>query len=256
MYDKIREAFRAGKHEEMVKMAEEGLALAGELRRVASDVAAKIYGMLGKIFVELGHREGEGMACNDLGLSYRALKQYDKATELFQQSLVIDEELGDKRGHATTRLNLGSCLSRHGQHDRAAACLKQAWAVSQELGDAVDHSRAARHLGEALWARARAEHRQAAPDATSCGGVSAASADTLQEAETWLRTALDLAEKTRILTFWMAAQMHLAYVAKMKGDEDEAVELLSQHLQRWLNDFGPHMCAGCGQMRGEDAPML
>ena len=56
----------------------------------------------------------------------------------------------------------------------------------------------------------------------------AASADTLQEAETWLRTALDLAVKLRALAFRLQAQMHLAYVAMMKGDEDKAVELLSQ----------------------------
>ena len=41
-----------------------------------------------------------------------------------------------------------------------------------------------------------------------------------------------------------------------KGDEDEAVELLSQHLQGWVDDVGPRRCAGCGQVRGEDAPML
>ena len=117
-------------------------------------------------------------------------------------------------------------------------------------------NRCVQPVREALWARARAEHHQAAPDATSCGGVSAASADTLQEAETWLRTALDLAVKTRAVTIRMDAQMHLAYVAMMKGDEDEAVELLSQHLQGWVDDVGSQRCAGCGQVRGEDAPML
>ena len=111
-------------------------------------------------------------------------------------------------------------------------------------------------LGEALWARARAEHHQAAPDATSSGGVSAAAADTLQDAETWLRTALDLAVKIGTSNVRMSAQMHLAYVAMLKGDEDEAVELLSQHLQGWVDDVGPRRCAGCFQVRGEDAPML
>ena len=108
----------------------------------------------------------------------------------------------------------------------------------------------------ALWARAGAEHHQAVPDDTSCDGVSAASADTLQEAETWLRTALDLAVKLRAPNLRMDAQVHLACVAMMKGDEDEAVELLSQHLQEWVDHFGSHRCAGCGQVRGEDAPML
>ena len=120
----------------------------------------------------------------------------------------------------------------------------------------MDLAFAALRLGVALWARARAEHHQAAPDATSRGGVSAASADTLQEAETWLRTALDLAVPRGSFNFRRAAQIHLACLLMFKGDEDEAIELLSQHLQGWVDDFGPHRCAGCFQVRGEDAPML
>ena len=208
------------------------------------------------IAVELGDRESEGIDCHNMGLSYTSLKQYDKAIELLEQSLAIEKELGNKRGQAETCRALGRCLSRHGQHDRAVACLKHAWAVYQQLGNEENQVRAANALGEALWARARAEHHQAAPDATSRGGVSAASADTLQEAETWLRTALDLALKIRSLNSRMDAEMHLAYVAMMKGDEDEAVELLSQHLQGWVDNFGSHRCAGCWQVRGEDAPML
>ena len=156
----------------------------------------------------------------------------------------------------TTCLYLGACLSRHGQHDRAVTCLKRAWTICQKMDDETDHARAALELGEALWAKARAEHHQAAPDATSCGGVSAASADTLQEAETWLQTALDMAWKIRALTFRMDAEMHLAYVAMMKGDEDKAMELLSQHLTGWVDGIGSHKCAGCFQRRGQDAPML
>ena len=155
-----------------------------------------------------------------------------------------------------TRISLGVCLSRHGQHDRAVACLKQAWSVYQELNDVEPQARTAKYLGEALWAQARAEHHQAAPDATSCGGISAASADTLQEAETWLRTALDLAMEDGTVNIRMEAQMHLACVAMFQGNENEAVELLSQHLQGWVDDVGPKRCAGCGQVRGEDAPML
>ena len=208
------------------------------------------------IAVELGSRQGERNACHNLGMSYTALKQYDKAIELLEQSLAVSEQLGDKMRQADSCSQLGRCLSRRGQHGRAVACLKHTWAVYQELSDEMDQLRAANALGEALWARARAEHHQAAPDATSCGGVSAASADTLQEAETWLRTALDLALKSGCFNYRMDAQMHLACVAMMKGDEDEAVELLSQHLQGWVDDFGSQRCAGCGQVRGEDAPML
>ena len=78
----------------------------------------------------------------------------------------------------------------------------------------------------------------------------------MQDAETWLQTALDMAVQIGWFDFRMDAQMHLAYVAMLKGDEDEAVELLSLHLQGWVDDFGRHTCAGCGRVRGEDAPML
>lgn len=51
------------------------------------------------------------------------------------------------------------------------------------------------------------------------------------------------------------AQMHLACLALYKGEEAEAVQVLVQHLQGWL-DIGRSTCVGCGQKRGEDAPML
>ena len=316
VFDKMTKAFRAEKWAEVVEMAEEGQAVAGEVRGAWPEVAAEIYCMLGSsfvgccefvkgvglleqaramaveadnrslvasgsnslgnlhlaqgehekaieeyeqsraIFVEVSDRQGEGAVCNNLGASYTALKEYDKAIELLEQSFAIYEELGDKRGQAKAYSDLGVCLSRHGQHDRAVACLKHAWADIQHFNDEMDLANSSLHLGQVLWARARAEHHQAAPDATSSSGVSAVSADTLQEAETWLRTALDLADKLGWLRCRMYAQIHLAYVVIMKGDEDEALELLCQHLKVWLDDFGSHSCAGCFQVRGEDAPML
>ena len=207
------------------------------------------------IAVELGHRHGDGAACNGLGLCYMSMKEYEKAIDLLQQALAILEELGDRSGQARTRVCLGACLTRHGQHDRAVACLKQGWAISQELGDALQQTRRAKHLAEALWAQARAEHHQAALDATSCDGIPDAGSETLQEAETWLRTARDLAVKHGFVNVRMDAQMHLACLTLFKGNEEEAVELLSQHLQGWL-DGGPKRCTGCGQTRGEDVPML
>ena len=129
---------------------------------------------------------------------------------------------------------------------------------------AIAQAYAAMRVGEALWARARAEHHQNAPDPTSCGEISAACADTLQEAETWLRTALDLGVSPILdmsslpmqsCSVKMSAQINLACVVFLKGEEDKAVMLLSQHLQDWV-DVGSHGCAGCFQVRGEDAPML
>ena len=72
----------------------------------------------------------------------------------------------------------------------------------------------------------------------------------------WLPMGLGLAVKHGFVNWKIEAQMYLACVAMFKGSEDEAVVLLSQHLQGWLDHIGRRVCAGCGQMRGEDAPML
>ena len=73
----------------------------------------------------------------------------------------------------------------------------------------------------------------------------AACADTQESAESWLFLALDLAEQKDHLYFMMDAQMNLACVAMMKGNGDKAVELLSQHLQDWIENCGPQVCKCC-----------
>ena len=56
--------------------------------------------------MELGDRQQEGAACNNLAVSYRSLKEYDKAIELFEHSLVIQEELGNRPGQACACFNI------------------------------------------------------------------------------------------------------------------------------------------------------
>ena len=48
VYEKIAEAYNTGKHAEVVEMAEEGQAVAEEVRRAWPGHAAQIYRMLGK----------------------------------------------------------------------------------------------------------------------------------------------------------------------------------------------------------------
>ena len=49
--------------------------------------------------------------------------------------------------------------------------------------------------------------------------------------------------------------MHLAHLAFDAGVEDRALDHLKDYLS-WLVVRGRNSCAGCGQRRGEDAPML
>ena len=208
---------------------------------------------------EQGDRVGEKVAAYSLGVGLMSAGQHDKALEIFEQQLALCEELGDRSGVAETQLRLGQCLLRQGQFDDSFVYLKQSWAFSKQEDDRCGMTKAAMYVGEALWLQARAERHQAAPDASSSGAVWVAGPDTLHDAEKWLRTAMDLAVEFHegCYNWRMDVQMHLACVAMMKGDENEAVELLLQYLQGWLDDLGTNKtCAGCLQVRGEEAPMM
>ena len=60
--NKMGEAFNAEKYRQVVQMEEEGLAVAGEVRRARPALAAQIYHMLGHSFVEgCEHVKGLGL---------------------------------------------------------------------------------------------------------------------------------------------------------------------------------------------------
>ena len=211
-----------------------------------------------KIHVELGHRDREAGSLQNLGQCYLLLEQYEKAMEVLEQSLAMHEELSDKYEQVVTLLLLGRCLSGHGQHNRAVNCLRRAWAVSEEIKENVKiqpvSAQIAMVLGQARWAQARAGHLAVSSDATSAGGISTSDADTLQDAERWLKTALELA-KHAATNVEMDATVHLACFAFFMGNEDQAVDLLAGYLRFWTL-MGPHHCAACMQGFKKDAPML
>ncbi len=84
--------------------------------------------------------------------------------------------------------------------------------------------------------------------------------ECLLEAEKWLKAAFDGGA--------VIAQQHLAHLALDAGLEDTALALLKKHLswrvqtailQKHLScrlQTERNTCAGCGQTRGEEAPML
>ena len=205
--------------------------------------------------MERGQPLEEAEAYQYLGTSFMFLKQFDKAIELLEQSVAIYKQLRQPGELARARINLGRCLSVHGQHDKAIACIKQAWRGYEELGNPDELPRAAVRRGEVLWEHARALHLQAAPDATSFGRVSAAVADRLKNAETWLLMGLELAGEVRIINQKMDAVIHLACVAMLKGDEDEAINHLAQFLHWWL-ELAPKTCSACGRERRESTQLM
>ena len=69
----------------------------------------------------------------------------------------------------------------------------------------------------------------------------------MREAAKWLQAAFDGG--------CASAKLHLAHLTFEAGQEDAALAHLKEHLS-WLVQRGRDICAGCGQTRGEDTPML
>ena len=71
--------------------------------------------------------------------------------------------------------------------------------------------------------------------------------DRVREAAKWLQAAFDGGRPF--------AKLPLAHLTFHAGQEDAALAHLKEHLS-WRVQRGRDTCAGCGQTRGEDTPML
>ncbi len=69
----------------------------------------------------------------------------------------------------------------------------------------------------------------------------------MREAAKWLQAAFDGGRPF--------AKLHLAHLTFYAGQEDAALAHFKEHLS-WCVQRGRETCAGCGQTRGEDTPML
>ena len=86
-----------------------------------------------------------------------------------------------------------------------------------------------------------------APGPPSHSSASACVDDRVREAAKWLQAVFDGGRPF--------AKLHLAHLTFYAGQEDAALAHLKEHLS-WRVQRGRDTCAGGGQTRGEDTPML
>ena len=75
---------------------------------------------------EVGDRQGERAALNNLGVAYTRLSQYDTALTFYEQALSIAREVGDRRGEGMALGNLGYRYAGWSQYDQALTAYEQA----------------------------------------------------------------------------------------------------------------------------------
>ena len=139
------------------------------------------------------------------------------------------------------------------EYVNAVAYLKAQHSLAMSLKLAHVQSDAALNMGVAFTLHVRAGRQgpataaDQAPGPRSHSSASACLDDRVREAVKWLQAALDGGRPF--------AKLHLAHLALYAGQEDAALAHLKEHLS-WRVQRGRDTCAGCGQTRGEDTPML
>jgi tetratricopeptide (TPR) repeat protein len=205
------------------------------------------------IATEVGDRAGEGRAYANLGCAYQSMGDFSQAITYHAQDLAIAKEVGDRAGEGKAYANLGSCHMHLIEYDKAVAYFKAQHASGMSLKLAPLQSDAALNMGVALTLHFRAARQGTATGADQAPGphshssASACLKDRVREAAKWLQAAFDGG--------CASAKLHLAHLTFEAGQEDAALAHLKEHLS-WLVQRGRDICAGCGQTRGEDTPML
>ncbi len=157
-----------GRGKEAIPLFEEGLRLADQ--RNDPPVAADYHINLGSAFHGLGDLdkglfhflaaydiykklndlESLSKLLNNIGIVYRTQNNYERAEDIYRQSLTIKQQLNDSLGMATSWQNLGLLLS-YGKDDRKAEAiehLKTAMDLYRQLGQTDDVAGCQSNLGQ------------------------------------------------------------------------------------------------------------
>jgi tetratricopeptide (TPR) repeat protein len=85
---------------------------------------------------EVGDRQGEAAALNNLGAVYDRLGEPQRALQYYTEALPIGREVGDRQGEAATLNNLGLVYHRGlGEPQRALQYFAEALPIQREVGD-------------------------------------------------------------------------------------------------------------------------
>ena len=192
--------------------------------------------------IDCGDKCGQASCQSNLALTLVELKRFTEARVALDRCWALSMELGTRRGKARTCANLGWLFLKQGKVLDGIDCLRKGIGELKELGLDGDVARVSILIGKALM------------DARDMFPVPMA---TLQQR---VYEHLVLARMTSVreglIPSLLASFVQLARLAAWRGDEDEAVKQLEQHLDAWVVKAGPNFCSGCMQRRSTETPML
>ena len=111
--------------------------------------AAKNYSDAVSIFKEAGFRAREGQVYCNLGVAHHSMGNFKQAIEYHKQNLSIAKEVGDRVGEGKAYGNLGNAYNRLGDFEQALEYHKQNLDIAKEVGDRAGERSAYGNLGNA-----------------------------------------------------------------------------------------------------------
>jgi predicted ATPase/DNA-binding SARP family transcriptional activator/DNA-binding CsgD family transcriptional regulator len=102
------------------------------------------------LFHRLGHKRGMAMALGNLGTVASKQGNLSLAADLYEQSLTLRREIEDRWGIANALHSLAHIVQRQGGYERAIGLYEEALALARQLGDTWSVAAYLNNLGSAL----------------------------------------------------------------------------------------------------------
>jgi tetratricopeptide (TPR) repeat protein len=99
---------------------------------------------------KIGDKKYISVSYNNIGLIYRAKKDYPKAIYYYQNSLKIKQEIRDEQGMIDAYINIGSAFQSSGKSDSNYYFAQKAYLLAQKNNDKSDMIAAESNMAVAL----------------------------------------------------------------------------------------------------------
>ncbi|KAL9986905.1 hypothetical protein ACROYT_G001118 [Oculina patagonica] len=109
--------------------------------------AKELYKRAVTVMKGIGNKNGEAIACEELGTVFESLGDYDKAKEYLEKALAINMEIGDREGEATCCGNLGNVFESLGYYVKAKEYHEKTLTINMEIGDRAGEATCYANLG-------------------------------------------------------------------------------------------------------------
>ncbi|KAL9950922.1 hypothetical protein ACROYT_G043495 [Oculina patagonica] len=214
------------------------LMLAALYLRQSKSIEAKEHSEIALLIsTEIGHKNGEAICNESLGLVYQSVGEYKKAKEHHKRALTIKKEIGDRKGESSSYTNLGTAKKylevglaikkeisdRQGE----ASCYGNLGNVFESVGE---HVKAKEYYEKALAIRREIGDRKG--EGAVCGNLGTVflSLGKYAKANEYLQKALALSREIGDKNVEAAVYENLRIVYKSIGDHEKGREHLDKAL--------------------------